>query len=206
MQADHLAMLAALVRREVGKIPQPRDGIDGADGRDGRRGPHGERGPVGPQGPKGDKGEKGDPGQPGRDGRDGQDGERGPPGPPGLDGRDGKDGRDGQDGASPALPQFRIDKRGHLILTWPDGRKQDAGRVVGRDGEDGFGFKGDPGPPGPPGEGGGSSLPDGGEAGDVLTRTADGSAWAPVFRRFDGGRPGDSYVGGFTVDAGVVGG
>ena len=165
-------------RGEVG--PQGPKGDTGAQGLQGPKGDRGEQGIQGPQGPKGDTGDTGPQGQqgiqgpkgdPGAKGETGPKGEQGDPGPKGdaftysdftqeqLAGLKGPKGDTGETG--PRGPQGE---------QGPTGAKGDAGQQ-GPQGPKGD--TGDPGPQGPPGVG----VPSGGTAGQVLSKTADGTAW-----------------------------
>ena len=79
------------------------------------------------------------PGPPGKRGERGERGERGLTGLPGKDGRDGIGipGIPGKDGIS--VIDAKIDKDGHLIITFSNGKKKDIGRVRGKDG---IGYRG----------------------------------------------------------------
>lgn len=146
------------------------DGKPGKDGKDGRDGENGKDGRdftfdmFTPEqlallkGAKGDKGNKGDKGEPGTDGLNGRDGVDGLPGEPGKDGPRGqrglrgKTGDKGDDGRG--IEDVYIDENGHLIIVFTDEEKKDVGRVVGRDGQNGYGFAGASGRPGADGEDG----------------------------------------------------
>jgi integrin beta 3 len=71
-------------------------------------------------GPAGAKGLDGLPGSAGRDGQDGA------PGPQGAPGRDGA-----------GVADTFLDRAGHLLLTFSDGRTKDVGLVLGKDGTNG---------------------------------------------------------------------
>jgi hypothetical protein len=136
------------------------DGIDGDKGDKGDKGDQGDsvrgdrgdkgesiKGDPGKDGLKGDKGDsiKGDPGEKGDSIRGevgpqgesikGDPGQKGDPGPQGKDGQTvtGGKGDDGDDGEG--IDSAEIDKRGHLIITLDSGRKIDAGRAKGKDGQ-----------------------------------------------------------------------
>ena len=79
----------------VGKIQGPQ----GPKGETGSQGPKGDQGETGPQGPKGETGETGP------QGPKGETGETGPQGPKGVDGK---------------TPTFRIDERGHLMVSYEE--------------------------------------------------------------------------------------
>lgn len=116
----------------------------------GPQGPKGDTGEPGPQGPKGDTGETGPQGVTGLQGPAGERGEVGPQGPQGPKGDTGDTGPQGPQGIQ--------------------GPKGDPGAK----GETGpKGDMGDPGPQGPAGVG----VPSGGTAGQVLSKTEDGTAW-----------------------------
>lgn len=116
----------------------------------GPQGPKGDTGETGPQGPKGDSGAAGPQGATGLQGPAGERGEVGPQGPKGDTGAQGLQGPQGEQG--------------------PTGAKGDAG-PQGPQGPKGD--MGDPGPQGPAGAG----VPSGGTAGQVLSKTEDGTAW-----------------------------
>lgn len=116
----------------------------------GPQGPKGDTGEPGPQGPKGDTGAAGPQGATGPQGPAGERGEVGPQGPKGDTGAQGLQGPQGEQG--------------------PTGAKGDAG-PQGPQGPKGD--MGDPGPQGPAGVG----VPSGGTEGQVLSKTADGTAW-----------------------------
>ena len=116
----------------------------------GPQGPKGDTGETGPQGPKGDTGAAGPQGATGLQGPAGERGEVGPQGPKGDTGAQGLQGPQGEQG--------------------PTGAKGDAG-PQGPQGPKGD--MGDPGPQGPAGAG----VPSGGTAGQVLSKTEDGTAW-----------------------------
>lgn len=165
-------------RGEVG--PRGEKGDTGAQGLQGPKGDRGEQGTQGPQGPKGDTGDtgpqgpqgiQGPKGDPGAKGETGPKGEQGDPGPKGdaftysdftqeqLAGLKGPKGDTGETG--PRGPQGE---------QGPTGAKGDAGQQ-GPQGPKGD--TGDPGPQGPAGVG----VPSGGTAGQILSKTADGTAW-----------------------------
>lgn len=140
---------------DAGPVPR---GLPGEPGAAGAKGDPGAAGPAGEKGTDGLRGEKGadaDPslvlalkselelvraslhtepvpgpaGPPGRDGIDGV----GIQGPPGKDGAPGLHGKDAAD-----LLETVIDRHGHLIVTFSDGRTKDVGPVVGHDGAPGL--------------------------------------------------------------------
>ena len=113
----------------------------------GPQGPAGERGETGPQGPKGDTGAQG---LQGPKGDTGETGARGPKGDTGLTGPQGPKGDQGEQGIQG--------------IQGPQGPKGDTG---------------DTGPQGPQGVQGpaGAGVPSGGTAGQVLSKTEDGTAW-----------------------------
>lgn len=131
----------------------------------GPQGPKGERGETGPQGPKGDtgaqglQGPKGDTGETGARGPKGDTGLTGPQGPKGDTGATGPAGPKGD--AGPAGADGYTPVKG---VDYFDGAKGDTG---------------DTGPQGPQGEQGpaGVGVPSGGTAGQVLSKTEDGTAW-----------------------------
>ena len=140
----------------------------------GPQGPKGDTGEPGPQGPKGDTGETGPQGVTGLQGPAGERGEVGPQGPKGDPGDQGLQGPKGD--------------RGEQGIQGPQGPKGDTGDtgpqgpqgIQGPKGDPGAkgetgpkGDMGDPGPQGPAGVG----VPSGGTAGQVLSKTADGTAW-----------------------------
>lgn len=110
-------------------------------------------GPAGPQGPKGDTGE------PGPQGPKGDTGAAGPQGATGLQGPAGERGEVGPQGP-----------KGDTGAQGPQG-------IQGAKGDPGV--RGETGPRGPQGEQGpaGVGVPSGGTAGQVLSKTEDGTAW-----------------------------
>ena len=87
------------------------------DGQDGVAGPKGDKGDVGAAGPKGDKGDQG------LQGRDGQ---------------NGTNGRDGIDGKSPTITTNENQDGSHtIVITNPDGTKQEIIVKNGKDGRNG---------------------------------------------------------------------
>lgn len=143
-------------------------------------------GPAGPQGPKGDTGEPGPQGPKGDTGETGPQGATGPQGPAGERGEVGLQGPKGDTGAQ-GLQGPKGD-RGEQGIQGPQGPKGDTGDtgpqgqqgIQGAKGDPGAkgetgpkGDMGDPGPQGPAGVG----VPSGGTAGQVLSKTADGTAW-----------------------------
>ena len=127
--------------------PKGDTGAAGPQGATGLQGPAGERGEVGPQGPKGDTGAQGPQGPKGDRGEQGIQGPQGPKGDTGDTGPRGPQGEQGPTGA-----------KGDAGPQGPQGPKGDMG---------------DPGPQGPAGAG----VPSGGTAGQVLSKTEDGTAW-----------------------------
>lgn len=127
--------------------PKGDTGAAGPQGATGLQGPAGERGEVGPQGPKGDTGAQGPQGPKGDRGEQGIQGPQGPKGDTGDTGPRGPQGEQGPTGA-----------KGDAGPQGPQGPKGDMG---------------DPGPQGPAGVG----VPSGGTAGQVLSKTEDGTAW-----------------------------
>lgn len=127
--------------------PKGDTGAAGPQGATGLQGPAGERGEVGPQGPKGDTGAQGLQGPKGDRGEQGIQGPQGPKGDTGDIGPRGPQGEQGPTGA-----------KGDAGPQGPQGPKGDMG---------------DPGPQGPAGVG----VPSGGTAGQVLSKTEDGTAW-----------------------------
>ena len=127
--------------------PKGDTGATGPQGVTGLQGPAGERGEVGPQGPKGDPGAQGLQGPKGDRGEQGTQGPQGPKGDTGDTGPQGPQGEQGPTGA-----------KGDAGPQGPQGPKGDMG---------------DPGPQGPAGVG----VPSGGTAGQVLSKTEDGTAW-----------------------------
>ena len=140
----------------------------------GPQGPKGDTGEPGPQGPKGDTGATGPQGVTGLQGPAGERGEVGPQGPKGDTGAQGLQGPKGD--------------RGEQGIQGPQGPKGDTGDtgpqgpqgIQGPKGDPGAkgetgpkGDMGDPGPQGPAGVG----VPSGGTAGQILSKTADGTAW-----------------------------
>lgn len=113
-------------------------------------------GPPGPQGPKGDTGE------PGPQGPKGDSGAAGPQGATGLQGPAGERGEVG--------PQGPKGDPGDQGLQGPKGNRGEQG-IQGPQGPKGD--TGDIGPQGPAGAG----VPSGGTAGQVLSKTEDGTAW-----------------------------
>lgn len=143
-------------------------------------------GPPGPQGPKGDTGETGPQGPKGDTGAAGPQGATGPQGPAGERGEVGPQGPKGDTGAQ-GLQGPKGD-RGEQGIQGPQGPKGDTGDtgpqgpqgIQGPKGDPGAkgetgpkGDMGDPGPQGPAGVG----VPSGGTAGQVLSKTEDGTAW-----------------------------
>ena len=83
--------------------PQGPKGATGATGPQGPAGEKGATGPAGPTGPQGKQGIQGPKGETGATGPQGPKGETGPQGPKGADGK---------------TPTFRIDERGHLMVSY----------------------------------------------------------------------------------------
>lgn len=107
-----------LAKREVVNGKDGRDGKDGVNGKDGKDGLNGRDGKDGKDGV---------------DGKDGKNGLDGINGKDGLNGRDGKDGKNGKDGRG--IKKLYVDKNGHLIVIYTDGKQEDLGRIVGKDGK-----------------------------------------------------------------------
>ena len=187
--------------------PKGDTGAAGPQGATGLQGPAGERGEVGPQGPKGDpgdqglqgpKGDRGEQGIQGPQGPKGDTGDTGPQGPQGIQGPKGDPGAKGETGPKgeqgdpgpkgdaftysdftqeqlaglkgPKGDTGETGQRGPQGEQGPTGAKGDAGQQ-GPQGPKGD--MGDPGPQGPAGVG----VPSGGTAGQILSKTADGTAW-----------------------------
>ena len=158
----------------------------------GPQGPKGDTGETGPQGPKGDTGAAGPQGATGPQGPAGERGEVGPQGPKGDPGAKGETGPRGEQGdPGPKGDAFTYSDFTQEQLAGLKGPKGDTGETGprGPQGEQGpTGAKGDPGPPGPQGPKGdagdtgpqgpaGVGVPSGGTEGQVLSKTADGTAW-----------------------------
>lgn len=107
-----------LAKREIVNGKDGRDGKDGVNGKDGKDGLNGRDGKDGKDGV---------------DGKDGKNGLDGINGKDGLNGRDGKDGKNGEDGRG--IKKLYVDKNGHLIVIYTDGKQEDLGRIVGKDGK-----------------------------------------------------------------------
>ena len=140
----------------------------------GPQGPKGDTGEPGPQGPKGDTGETGPQGVTGLQGPAGERGEVGPQGPKGDTGAQGLQGPKGDRGEQGI--QGPQGPKGDTGDTGPQGQQGIQGPKgdPGAKGETGpKGDMGDPGPQGPAGAG----VPSGGMAGQVLSKTEDGTAW-----------------------------
>lgn len=146
----------------------------------GPQGPAGERGEVGPQGPKGDtgaqglqgpKGDRGEQGSQGPQGPKGETGDTGPQGPQGIQGAKGDPGARGETG--PKGEQGDPGPKGDAF-TYSDFTPEQLAGLKGPKGD-----TGDTGPRGPQGEQGpaGVGVPSGGTAGQVLSKTEDGTAW-----------------------------
>lgn len=158
----------------------------------GPRGPKGDTGEPGPQGPKGDTGAAGPQGATGLQGPAGERGEVGPQGPKGDTGAKGETGPKGEQGdPGPKGDAFTYSDFTQEQLAGLKGPKGDTGETGprGPQGEQGpTGAKGDAGPQGPQGPKGdmgdpgpqgpaGVGVPSGGTAGQVLSKTEDGTAW-----------------------------
>lgn len=149
MTTEQLALILAAVRKatadEVAKIEvdltRPLRFLEGPQGKPGAPGERGVQGETGPQGPTGDTGARGKGGPPGERGETGPQGPRGVPGERGLPGLDGA-----------SVVSALVNDAGELILALDDGRKVNAGRVRGPQGE-----RGPRGPRGPSGAGGGAA-------------------------------------------------
>ena len=187
--------------------PKGDTGAAGPQGATGLQGPAGERGEVGPQGPKGDtgaqgpqgpKGDRGEQGIQGPQGPKGDTGDTGPQGPQGIQGPKGDPGAKGETGPrgeqgdpGPKGDAFTYSDFTQEQLAGLKGPKGDTGETGqrGPQGEQGpTGAKGDAGPQGPQGPKGdmgdpgpqgpaGVGVPSGGTAGQVLSKTEDGTAW-----------------------------
>lgn len=155
-------------------------------------GPQGPKGETGPQGPKGDTGAAGPQGATGPQGPAGERGEVGPQGPKGDPGAKGETGPRGEQGdPGPKGDAFTYSDFTQEQLAGLKGPKGDTGETGprGPQGEQGpTGAKGDTGPQGPQGPKGdagdtgpqgpaGVGVPSGGTEGQVLSKTADGTAW-----------------------------
>ena len=161
----------------------------------GARGEPGTDGPAGPQGPAGETGPQGETGPTGPQGEQGLQGIQGIPGPQGERGIQGVPGPKGDTGPTGE--------------TGPKGDKGDTG-LTGATGPQGprgpQGEQGIQGPPGPAGEG----VPAGGTAGQVLTKTASGTAWqnAPaggiqIVKLWENASP-SSFFGAQTVSMALM--
>lgn len=187
--------------------PKGDSGAAGPQGATGPQGPAGERGEVGPQGPKGDtgaqglqgpKGDRGEQGIQGPQGPKGDTGDTGPQGPQGIQGPKGDPGAKGETGPKgeqgdpgPKGDAFTYSDFTQEQLAGLKGPKGDTGETGprGPQGEQGpTGAKGETGPQGPQGPKGdsgdtgpqgpaGVGVPSGGTAGQVLSKTEDGTAW-----------------------------
>lgn len=176
-----------------------RDGIDGVNGKDftfDMFTPEQLAQIKGDKGDKGDKGEKGEPGRNGTDGKNGIDGLPGKPGdvgPRGQRGLRGKTGDKGDDGRG--IEDVYIDENGHLIIVFTDGEKKDVGRIVGKDGQNGYGFAGAQGRPGADGE-------DGKDGVSIVNTKIDSNGHLIVYlsdgQKIDAGYVGSSSGGGGT--------
>jgi len=105
------------IRKEISKIPIPKDGKDGKDGqsfvgKDGKQGKEGKQGPQGKIGPKGDQGPQGLPGKQGETGKAGK---------AGKSGKDGKVGSAGKDGLG--IKNIRSNAT-NLIIELTDGSER----------------------------------------------------------------------------------
>ena len=164
-------------------------GPQGEQGPKGEQGPQGEQGPTGPQGPKGDaftyadftaeqlaslKGEKGDTGETGPMGPQGEQGIKGDTGDVGPQGPKGDTGATGATG-----PQGPKGDKGDTGDPGPAGPKGDTGPAGPKGDTGATGPKGDKGDKGDTGETGpaGAGVPDGGTAGQLLSKTESGTAW-----------------------------
>lgn len=115
-------------------------GEKGLPGVPGVAGPQGEPGMKGEPGAKGEPGlsVKGDPGPPGEPGAKGDPGlsvkgDPGPPGEPGAKGDPGLSVKGDPGPPGPGVAEAFLDRQGHLVLTWSDGRTKDVGLVTGHD-------------------------------------------------------------------------
>ena len=169
--ADFTAEQLAALKGEKGdtgetgpKGPQGEQGLKGDTGDVGPQGPKGDTGATGATGPRGPKGDKGDTGDPGPAGPKGDTGDQGPQGIQGPKGDTGATGPSGADGVSPTVSTSKsgnvttitiVDSAGTKTATINDGAK------------------GDTGPAGPAGAG----VPDGGTAGQLLSKTETGTEW-----------------------------
>lgn len=152
-------------------------GAAGPQGATGPQGPAGERGEAGPQGPKGDTGDqglqgpKGDRGEQGIQGPQGPKGDTGDTGPQGIQGPKGDPGAKGETG--PRGEQGDPGPKGDAF-TYSDFTQEQIAGLKGPKGD-----TGETGPRGPQGEQGpgGVGVPSGGTAGQVLSKTEDGTAW-----------------------------
>lgn len=160
--------------------PKGDTGAAGPQGATGPQGPAGERGEVGPQGPKGDtgaqglqgpKGDRGEQGIQGPQGPKGDTGDTGPQGPQGIQGPKGDPGAKGETG--PRGEQGDPGPKGDAF-TYSDFTQEQLAGLKGPKGDTGeTGPRGPQGEPGTPGVG----VPSGGTAGQILSKTADGTAW-----------------------------
>lgn len=175
--------------------PQGTQGPKGDKGDTGPQGPKGDTGDTGPQGPQGEKGDKGDAFTytdftaeqlAALKGEKGDTGATGPQGPQGEQGPKGDTGDVGPQG-----PKGDTGPQGPKGDTGPQGPKGDTGATgaTGLQGPKGAtgsqgpkGDKGDTGPQGPKGDTGeqgpvGAGVPDGGTAGQLLSKTESGTEW-----------------------------
>ena len=165
--AEQLASLKG-VKGDTGETgpmgPQGEQGIKGDTGDVGPQGPKGDTGATGATGPQGPKGDKGDTGDPGPAGPKGDTGEQGPQGIQGPKGDTGATGPAGADGVSPTVSTSKSGNVTTITIVDASGTKT----ATINDGA-----KGDTGPAGPAGAG----VPDGGTAGQLLSKTESGTAW-----------------------------
>lgn len=131
-------------------LPPVSVGPKGDKGDTGEQGPQGEQGPEGPQGPKGDTGATG------------PQGDQGPKGDKGDTGPQGPQGEKGDKGDAFTYADFTAEQLAAL-----KGEKGDTGATGPQ------GPQGDTGETGPAGAG----VPDGGTAGQLLSRTESGTEW-----------------------------
>lgn len=142
--------------------PKGDTGAVGPKGNTGATGPQGQKGETGPQGPKGDKG---DTGPAGPKGDTGATGPAGPKGDTGEQGLKGDKGEKGDKGDAFTYADFTAEQLSAL-----KGPKGDTG-ATGATGPQGP--KGDKGDTGPAGVG----VPNGGIAGQLLSKTESGTEW-----------------------------
>ena len=142
MKVTDLAVVQALIQKQIPKEVHGKDGAPGPqgpegpqgptgatgkpgkagpvgkagkDGKDGVRGLDGSQGPQGPKGPKGDKGQRGDKGIAGPVGKAGPAGAKGPKGDTGAAGR--------------AVKSVKVNNENMLVVTYDDGDMDIAGKV-----------------------------------------------------------------------------